>query len=70
MRTTDGTYVMCIFTGKICYTEREAGIVINGCKRHVYHGHGYSGKSSHGTGVAAGVKLPKNAGEKFPLLGI
>ena len=22
------------------------------------------------TGVVAGVKLPKNAGEKFPLLGI
>lgn len=35
MKTIDGDYVMCIFTGKICYTEREAGIVINERRRHI-----------------------------------
>ena len=38
MKTNEGNYVMCIFTGKICYTEREAGLVINGCGfYHVTH---------------------------------
>ena len=59
MKTEEGTYVMCIFTGKICYTEREAGIVINGCKRHVYLGQGRSGKSSHGTGSTKAIPRRK-----------
>lgn len=29
---------MCSVAGKICYTEQEAGIVINGCKKHIYMG--------------------------------
>ncbi len=48
MKTIDGNYLTCAFTGKICYTEREAGIVINGCKKHVYLGNGRYGKNSHG----------------------
>ena len=48
MKTSEGNYVMCFFTGKICYTAREAGIVINGCKKHVYAGHGKLVKSTHG----------------------
>ena len=48
MKTNEGNYVMCIFTGKICYTEREAGLVINGCKKHFYAGHGRWAKSAHG----------------------
>lgn len=59
MKTADGTYVMCIFTGKICYTEREAGIVINGCKRHIYLGQGRCGKSSHGTGSSKAIPRRK-----------
>lgn len=52
MKTTEGNYVMCIFTGKICYTEREAGHVINGCKKHYYAGHGRLVKSAHGNSKA------------------
>ena len=52
MKTEEGNYVMCIFTGKICYTEREAGLVINGCKRHVYVGNGRFAKSAHGNSKA------------------
>ena len=59
MRTEEGTYVMCIFTGKICYTEREAGHVINSCKKHVYLGHGRCGKSSHGTGSSKAIPRRK-----------
>ena len=59
MKTSEGNYVMCIFTGKICYTEREAGIVINGCKRHVYLGQGRNGKSSHGTGSTKAIPRRK-----------
>ena len=29
MKTFEGNYVMCSAAGKICYTEREAGIIIN-----------------------------------------
>ena len=47
MKTLDGNYVMCIFTGKICYTEREAGIVINANKKHHYFDGGLI-KSSYG----------------------
>ena len=38
MKTSNGEYVLCIFTGKICYTEREAGLVINTVKKHHYVG--------------------------------
>ena len=48
MKTVDGNYVVCGFSGKICYTEREAGLVINGCKRHVYVGNRRWAKSAHG----------------------
>ena len=48
MKTVDGNYVVCGFSGKICYTEREAGLVINGCKRHVYVGNCRWAKSAHG----------------------
>ena len=27
MKTVDGNYVVCGFSRKICYTEREAGLV-------------------------------------------
>lgn len=33
MKTEERTYVMCIFTGKVCYTECEAGGLINDCKK-------------------------------------
>lgn len=33
MKTIEGNYVMCSSAGKICYTEREADIVINGCNK-------------------------------------
>ena len=48
MKTNEGNYVMCVAAGKICYTEREAGLVINGCKKHVYMGGRHWAKSSHG----------------------
>ena len=48
MKTIEGNYVMCSSAGKICYTEREAGIVINGCKKHIYMGGRHWAKSSHG----------------------
>ena len=48
VKTVDGNYVVCGFSGKICYTEREAGLVINGCKRHVYVGNRRWAKSAHG----------------------
>lgn len=48
MKTIEGNYVMCSSAGKICYTEREAGIVINGCKKHSYMGGRHWAKSSHG----------------------
>ena len=59
MKTDEGTYVMCFLTGKICYTEREAGSVINSCKRHVYLGQGRSGKSSHGNGSSKAIPRRK-----------
>ncbi len=52
MKTSEGNYVMCFFSGKICYTEREAGLVINGCKKHVYSAHGKLVKSAHGNSKA------------------
>ena len=48
MKTIEGNYVMCSSAGKICYPEREAGIVINGCKKHIYMGGRHWTKSSHG----------------------
>ena len=48
MKTIDGNYVFCGSTGKICYTMREAGLVINGCKKHVYVGNRHWAKSAHG----------------------
>lgn len=48
MKTIEGNYVMCGAAGKICYTEREAGLVINGCKKYVYMGGRHWAKSSHG----------------------
>jgi len=48
MKTNDGNYVICAFAGKICYTEREAGLVINGCKKHVHMGNHHWAKAAHG----------------------
>ena len=48
MKTIEGDNITCTFTGKICYTEREAGLVINGCKKHFYSGHRHCVKSAHG----------------------
>lgn len=48
MKTNEGNYVICGFAGKICYTEREAGLVINGCKKHVHMGNHHWAKSAHG----------------------
>ncbi|MBQ0168008.1 MAG: hypothetical protein KBT02_12955, partial [Treponema sp.] len=39
MMTQEGEKVLCIETGKICYTEREAGIVMNKARKHSYEGH-------------------------------
>lgn len=36
MRTSDGNKIRCWSAGKICYTEREAGAVINNARRHHY----------------------------------
>lgn len=38
MKTFEGNNVTCEMTGKVCYTEREAGVVINNSKRHVHVG--------------------------------
>lgn len=59
MKTNEGIYVMCVSTGKICYTEREAGIVINGCKKHVYLENGRFGKTSHGNGNSKSIPRRK-----------
>ena len=48
MKTVEGEYVICSAEGKICYTEREAGLVINGCKKHFYVGNRRWVKSAHG----------------------
>ena len=37
---TKGT---CKSTGKVCYTKREAGLVVNGTKKHVTASHLYKG---------------------------
>ena len=36
MKDLDGKDIRCVFEGKVCYTEREAGIVMNNAKRHHY----------------------------------
>lgn len=38
MRTVEGLYITCENSGKVCYTEREAGTVINNSKKHVHAG--------------------------------
>lgn len=62
MKTEEGTYVMCIFTGKICYTEREAGSVINGCKKHIYVGNGRFRKNSLSKAIPRRKYLCKDCG--------
>lgn len=52
MKTDEGNYVMCFFIGKICYTEREAGLVINGCKKHFHMGNNRWAKFTHGKSKA------------------
>ena len=59
MKTSEGNYVMCFFAGKICYTAREAGIVINNCKKHVYLGKGRYGKNAHGNGYSKAIPRRK-----------
>ncbi|MBQ5492065.1 MAG: hypothetical protein IIT68_08445 [Treponema sp.] len=46
-----GNYVMCETSGKVCYTEREAGGVINGCKKHLNAGNSRSVKAGHGKNI-------------------
>ena len=36
MRYSDGNEVVCEKTHKICYTQREAGNIVNDCRRHGY----------------------------------
>ena len=38
MKTEEGTNVKCEETGKVCYTEREAGEAISNFKRHIHAG--------------------------------
>lgn len=38
MKTVEGINITCVNTGKVCYTEREAGVVINNCRKHVHAG--------------------------------
>lgn len=38
MKTVEGNNIQCSYTGKICYTQREAGMVINDCKKHRFYG--------------------------------
>ncbi len=52
MRNIDGNYVTCGASGKICYTQREAGLVINGCKKHYYMGYHKWAKGGHGNSKA------------------
>lgn len=35
----------CKATGKVCYTKREAGVVVNGTKKHVTTSHLYKGSA-------------------------
>lgn len=44
MKTIEGENIRCVFTNKICYTEREAGHIINGCKKHIYIGNSHWAK--------------------------
>ena len=39
MKTQEGESVICVETGKICYTEREAGIIMNKARSHFYEDH-------------------------------
>ena len=59
MRTKDGNYVICYFSGKICYSQREAGMVITGCKKHFYAGKRHWVKSAHGTGSSKSIPRSK-----------
>ena len=34
MSDNQGNYLICSKTGKIIFTEREAGEIVNGCRRH------------------------------------
>lgn len=38
MKNLEGINIVCEYTGKICYTQREAGAVINNCRKHFYVG--------------------------------
>lgn len=37
--------MICESTGKVCYTEREAGTVINSSRKHIYIGNNHTIKS-------------------------
>lgn len=36
MRDLNGKSIICEETNKVCYTEREAGSIINDCRKHGY----------------------------------
>lgn len=47
MKTEEGTNVKCEETGKVCYTEREAGEAISNFKRHIHAGSHHWIKADH-----------------------
>ena len=44
MKYVDGSYVTCMESGKVCYSGREAGEIINSGKRHHKSDHCGRGK--------------------------
>lgn len=44
MKDENQNDVICFQENKICYTEREAGKIVNGCKRHNYNSWGVQRK--------------------------
>lgn len=36
MKDKNGEFIYCEATNKICYTTKEAGAIINDCKKHSY----------------------------------
>lgn len=44
MKDQNQNDIICFQEHKICYTEREAGSIVNDCKKHNYHSRGVGQK--------------------------
>ena len=45
MKDQNQKYIICEYENKICYTQREAGAIVNDCRRHGYRTWGVEHKN-------------------------